>query len=230
MKKPFLLLATVLILSGLLLNAPTASATSWTNWTTIASLGANGSASGSIVAGADTVDVSLSGLIYQFVDGDTYYNNANTGYTSPTGTYGGLKPSDMIQESYSGRVTITFDQAVVNPYIALVSVGQGGLPVSYGFSNLQNPIEVVSYGSNYWGYSGYAINGDTFTGREFNGILRLTGTYSQLIFDISPNEFWHGFNIGIDSVAQDSEPVPEPATMVLLGLGLTGLFGTRRKK
>lgn len=195
-------------------------ATSWVDWST--------KNSGALTIGSANVGVTLTGLADNLVNGDYYYNNQYTGFTSPTGTYGGLNPSDMIQERFSGRVIITFSEAILNPYIALVSVGQpGSYNVNYAFQNLQAPIAVKSFGSNYWGYGGYSINGSTFSGHEFNGILQLAGTYSSLSFDISPNEYWHGFNIGADST---SAPVPEPGTMMLLGVGVLGLavFGKRR--
>lgn len=219
--------AAALVAFPVLLSSPAAFAVSWTNWTSITP-GLSGSGSGSITVGSETVGVSLSGLLNEFVDGDYYYNNVNTGFTSLAGTYGGMVPTDMIREWNSGTVTILFDEAVVDPYIALVSVGQPGTyNVNYTFQNLQNPISVVSFGSNYWGYGGYSIAGNMFSGHEFNGILQLSGTYNSLVFDISPNEFWHGFNVGIASVA---DPVPEPATMLLFGAGLAGLAGLKRRK
>lgn len=218
----------VLFALSVAINAPVASAVSWTDWNANSIVsGANGSGSGVITVGSDTIGVALSGLVYNFENGDYYFNNGSTGYLSPAGTYGGLAPSDMIREVYSGTVTISFSQAVVDPYIALVSVGQGGLPVNYAFQNLQNPIQVISSGSNYWGYTGYTLTGNTFTGREYNGILKLAGEYSSITFSISPNENWHGFNIGVDSAA---DAVPEPSTMLLLGAGLIGLVGINIRK
>jgi hypothetical protein len=208
-----------------LLTVQSAFAVSWTDWSTI-NAGTNGTGAGTMSTGSGNVGVALSGLLNNFVDGDYYYNNSTTGGTSATGTYGGLTPSDMIQERGSGTVTITFSQAVINPYIALVSIGQPGTyDVNYTFQNLQNPIEVVSFGPNYWGYGGYTITNNNFAGHEFNGVLKLTGTYDSLVFNISPNEYWHGFNIGVDSAA-----VPEPATMLLFGTGIAGLAGVARRK
>ena len=202
-----------LLVGALLTIATSAMATSWVDWST--------KNAGTLTVGSSTVGVTLTGLAYDLVNGDYYYNNANTGGTSASGTYGGLAPSDLIKELNSGTVIINFSEAILNPYIALVSVGQPGTyNVNYTFQNLQNPIEVISYGSNYWGYGGYSINGNAFSGHEFNGILQLDGTYSSIIFDISPNENWHGFNIGTDSI---SAPVPEPGTIALFGLGMAGL-------
>lgn len=214
--------------AALLLNAYAALAVSWTDWdaSSIVS-GSSGYGSGVISLGTGNVGVTLTGLVGNFENGDYYYNNGATGGTSPSGTYGGLTPSDLIREWGSGWVTLTFSQPVVDPYIALISVGQPGFFVNYAFQNLQNGIDVASYGSNYWGYGGYAVNGDTFSGREYNGILELEGTYNSITFEISPNENWHGFNVGVESAAA---PVPEPSTMILLGCGLLALVVTKMKK
>lgn len=216
--KSFSGISGVLFVLMMLMTVPSASAVSWTDWTWVAT-GSSGSGSGSMTIGSATVDVTLSGLAGGLINGDYYYKN----YAA---TYGYLYPSDLIQESGSGPVTVTFSEAVVNPYIALVSVGQPSFYVNYIFANLDGAITVLSSGSNYWGYGSYEIDGSTFSGREFNGIIQLAGTYTSLTFMITPSENWHGFNIGADSVASS---VPEPASMMLLGLGLAGIAGIRRK-
>ena len=157
-------------------------------------------------------------------NGDYYFNNASTGFTAPSGTYGGLAPSDLIRVVAGGTFTLNFTTPVVNPYVALVSVGQPSLAVTYSFPTGSSP-SVVSSGPNLWGYTGYSVSGDAFTGNEFNGVLQLTGTYSSLTFTINPDENWHAFNIGVGAV-------PEPSTYLagLGALGMLGMFGWRNRK
>jgi len=72
-----------------LLVAQSAFAVSWTDWNTI-STGTAGTGAGTISTGSGNVGVTLNGLLNAFVNGDYYYNNGTTGWTSATGTYDGL--------------------------------------------------------------------------------------------------------------------------------------------
>jgi hypothetical protein len=213
MKKRLVILFLTLLLTGLFnINKANAAALTWTDWTS--------TTQGTITSGSSTINVSLQGVTGNLENGDYYYNNANTGYTNPTGSYAGLVPTDFIREWGTGTVKLTFSNPVTNLYMSLVSVGQPGVPVSYVFNA---PFTVISAGSNYWGYDHYTTSGNTFTGYEYNGILKFSGTFSTFEFTINDPENWHGFNIA-------ATPAPEPSSMLLGFLSISGILGLRKRK
>jgi hypothetical protein len=188
----------------------------WIDWSS--------TTTGTMDIGGTTVNVTLTGTVLDLVNGDYYYNNGTTGGTSATGTYGGLAPSDLIRLNSPTTLTINFSQAINDLDMALVSVGQNGLPVTYDFNNA---VSVVSTGNNYWGYGGFTLSGDNFTGREFKGILHFDGEFSSITFSTNPSEYWHGFNFGSNELPA---AVPEPTSMLLFGLGIIGLVGLQKRK
>lgn len=219
-----ILFALLFVISGVI--STSAAPIMWTDWDEYGSHPA-GTAAGKITTGTGSINVGLSGIISGIYQ--------NTSWWSPATTFTGLTaPSDMVTEHYRGTVNLTFDKPVEDIYIALFSVGNSaGAPIIYDFNT---PIEVISSGpsDNFAGGGFATVGADYIIGAESNGILKLAGTFTGLTFTIDGpgDEWWHGFNIGVDSIASDPSPVPEPSTALLLGIGLAGTAyaGRRMRK
>lgn len=216
-----LILRAALLLAASTLALQPACATTWASLTSATS----NSVTGSLNLGSQTIGITYTGEI-DF----TQLNNAGTNFYTPAATYvGGPTTTDMIAISGSTAVhTFTFSSPLVNPEIAIVSLGQPGDAVSYNFDA---PFTIVSQGAgNPYGGCNTCLSvssdtrgGDSLTGREGDGIIEFNGTYSSLSFTVTNAEYWNGFTIGAAGAAS-STASPEPASIGLIGLAFVG-FG-----
>ena len=222
-------LGLVSVLAGILclLSTP-AFATSWTDWTSF-TVGSPGSASGTL----DGITVTYAGEVIAgsccggtTVNGTSAIWNPTSSFTGGTVTTSPSTVGDAIalNGSFTGTNTITFGTAVVNPVFAIWSLGAAG-PASFTFS--ATPTLEAGGPNSLFGGSPISISGNVVTGREGNGVVQFTGTFSSISWTDTFENFY-AFTVGRNG--ETSAPVPEPGTLALLALGLASLNLASRHK
>jgi hypothetical protein len=125
--------------------------------------------------------------------------------------------------NFTGVDTISFSAPVVDPVMAIWSLGDPTTKASFVFPTAE-PVTIESGGpSQEWGGQSITLtqsgNTNTINGMEGNGTIQFQGTFTQISWTCPLEEYYYVFTVG----------VPEPATLFLLGLGASVLFGRRRR-
>ena len=222
-----------LLASMLLLAASSASAVTinWVDWTDTTATSGPAIVTGSGTSDGQTIGISYAGSINfaQLGTGTDYYS-PSLPYTDNATVDNRPPAAEMISIVGGANAlvhTVTFSQPVVNPVMAIVSLGQPSVTVTYEF--VDEVFTILSSGTGYWGGaepdSLFQLTPSILTGIEGHGVIQFLGVYSSISWEVPTAEFWHGFTFGFEAIA----PVPVPAAlpMLLLALGSLGLI--RRK-
>ena len=128
--------------------------------------------------------------------------------------------------------TITFGAPVVDPTLAIISLGQGGITANFTFTPSEPfTIEGGGASANFGGSSIFTGSGcpvDAVCGQEGSGVVQFNGTFTSISWTNPVFENYYAITFGAAGLA-GTGTVPEPASTVLLGTGIVGLIALRRK-
>jgi hypothetical protein len=198
---------------GLTCGVTQAAPIDWNAWT---------SATGGTIA-PDSVGVAFA------IAGTGSVDNLVSNYPSytPTTTYAdgtivnkAPTSGDGIIQLVGGNTnvnTVTFSKPVVNPVMAIWSLGNGGAQAQFDFISA-TPVLVSGGPSAEYGGTSITISGNDVFGAEGNGTVQFIGTFSSLSWTNPVAENWYGFDVGIAGVG--SPGVPEPSTLALFSISL----------
>lgn len=171
----------------------------WAAWTSSTGSSASGSAAGTISTDSGACAVTYSGEIFfsQVNDTGVYYYAPDSAFLSATVPNAPARRDIIALQggASTGVHTLSFDPPLDNPIMAIVSLGQPNIVVTYDFDV---PFTILSYGPGYWGGPGTLNNvgGQRLTGVEGHGTIRFIGTVSSIHWTIPNAETWHGFTVG----------------------------------
>jgi hypothetical protein len=222
MRKLWCIASTASIAAAVIVTAPAQAATVWTNWTE-ATVGTPGTALGTLNGVGATYTGELDSAVTNGTSPVWRPSSSFIGGTS-TASPDAVGDAIFLNGQSTGTNSVTFDSPIVDPLMAIWSLGQSGQPANFTFT--QTPTFEAGGPNAQFGGSAITVNGNVVSGIEGNGVVQLTGTFSEISWTNTFENFY-GFTIG---TAGGETPVPEPATLALLAISCLAAVGVRRMR
>jgi hypothetical protein len=206
----------------------------WVDWTSAVN-GNAGSAEGLLTADGTSVGVHFTGPLGFSQTDNTGMNffiepiPSMRAYTSAA-VDNAPAAADVIGITGGTGATYTFnfDMPLIDPVLAIVSLGNPSLLATYRFDA---PFAVLSSGYGFWGIGPTPLTdlgGNVLAGREASGVVRFTGTFSSLSFTAPVADRDQRFTLGAAGIAN---VVPEPGILFAIGfILLTGITMRRTRR
>lgn len=151
--------------------------------------------------------------------------NCNSSNWSPATTWQGGPVTNAPPDNSGIRLiggnsdlvdTLTFSAPVLNPVLAIVSLGQAGTPASFHFDTSSFTLFGGGPSSN-WGGGPLSFTGNVVFGAEGNGLVMFNGLVSEISWTNPQSENFYAFTVG------EVGAVPEPSTWLMMIAGFLGL-------
>ena len=212
----------MILTAAAVLATPATAAITWADWTSADATGATGT----LGAASITFDGGLHN--WQTAGGADYWRSGGIAHSAYDAVSNLPANFDFVAPSVNGGTnTILFSETVVNPLIAIISLGQLGIQTNWAFDA---PFTIVDQGAGHFGNGVFTVDGNTLSAGEAHGIIQFVGSFDSISFVSNRVEFWSGLTVGVEGF-ENGSVVPEPATwaMFIAGFGLVGAAVRRRR-